>query len=333
MESLQPIRNFEHIKLLADARRLEILRLLMAEPGTLSTLGRVLGEHPARARHHLKLLEQAGLVELVGTRPLHGFVEKYYRATAQAFMLSAIVLPAWPEGETLVALVSHDLALDLLARRMEQIYTGFKFLPVPVGSLDGLVALRQGLARLAGCHLLDADTGQYNLPYVRHFFPDRSMAVLTLAYRQQGLLVAPGNPLGIRGLQDLAREDVLLINRNPGSGTRLWLDRQLRLMGLPSEAVRGYDQEVHTHTAVAEAVAQGRANAGIGLQAAARQFSLDFIPLFQERYDLVLPEEDLGGPSLQPLFELLNSGQFRKAVTALSGYETAHTGERLTLLN
>ena len=331
MEPLQPIRNFEHIKLLSDSRRLAILRLLMAGPGSLSTLGRALGEHPARARHHLKLLEQAGLVELVETRPLPGFVEKYYRATAQAFMLSALVLPAWSEGETLVALVSHDLALDLLARRVEQAHTGLRFLPVPVGSLDGLVALRQGLARLAGCHLLDADTGQYNLPYVRHFFPDRPMAVFTLAYRQQGLLVAPGNPLGLRGLQDLARQDVLLVNRNLGSGTRLWLDRQLRLLGLPPAVVRGYDQEVRTHTAVAEAVAQGRANAGIGLLAAARRFGLDFIPLFQERYDLVLPEEDLSLPPLQPLFELLNSGQYRQAVAELSGYETAHTGERLTL--
>jgi putative molybdopterin biosynthesis protein len=331
MESLQRIRHFEHLKLLADARRLEILRLLMAKSGTLSTLGKALGEHPARVRHHLKLLEKAGLIELVETRPLHGFVEKYYRATAQAFMLSAIVLPASLEGETLVALVSHDLALDLLARRVEQAHAGLKLLALPVGSLDGLVALREGLAHMAGCHLLDAESGQYNLPYIRHFFPDRTMAVLTLAYRQQGLLVAPGNPLSIHGLPDLARPDVLLINRNRGSGTRLWLDRQLRLLGLPSEAVRGYEQEVRTHTAVAEAVAQGRASAGIGLLAAARQRGLDFIPLFQERYDLVLPQEDLGSPRLQPLFDLLASGEYRQSVAALSGYETAHTGEQLTL--
>ncbi len=331
MESLQRIHHFKHLKLLADARRLEILRLLMAGSGTLSTLGKTLGEHPARVRHHLKLLEQAGLIELVETRPLHGFVEKYYRAAAQAFMLTAIVLPAWPEGETLVALVSHDLALDLLARRVEQAHAGLKLLALPVGSLDGLVALREGLAQLAGCHLLDADSGQYNLPYIRHFFPDRSMAVLTLAYRQQGLLLAPGNPLGIRGLPDLARPDVLLINRNRGSGTRLWLDRQLRLLGLPPEAVHGYEHEVRTHTAVAEAVAQGQASAGIGLLAAARQHGLDFIPLFQERYDLVLPEGDLSSPRLQPLFELLNSGEYRQSVAALSGYETAHTGEQLTL--
>ncbi len=281
MEYLKRIQDYEHLKTLADPRRMAILRLLMAGPATLSQLGLVLGEHPARVRHHLKLLEEAGMVELVETHVVRGFVEKYYRAKARAFYFQEIILPDDPERETLAILGSHDLALEILAQHLGQMkHDPIDVLVLPVGSLDGLIALRQGTAQIAGCHLLDAESGQYNLPFVHHIFPDREITLITLAHREQGLILASGNPKHIRSLQDLMREDILMVNRNRGSGTRLWLDRQLAQLSIEPRAMRGYQREVRTHTALAEAIRQGKADAGIGLRAAARQASLEFIPLF-----------------------------------------------------
>jgi len=200
---------------------------------------------------------------------------------------------------------------------------------LPVGSLEGLIALRQGIAQLAGCHLLDAESGEYNLPYVRHLFPDREISLITLANRVQGLMTAAGNPRNICGLQDLARPEVTMINRNRGSGTRLWLDRQVAQLSLPIQEMRGFTREVRTHTAVAEAVSQGRADVGLGLQAAARRYELEFIPLFQERFDLVMPREQLENPRLQPFFDYLQSASFRRSLESLGGYSPQHTGDQL----
>jgi putative molybdopterin biosynthesis protein len=328
MDYLRTIQDFEHLKILADPRRLAILRILMAEPATLSQLGQILSEHPARVRHHLKLLERAGLVELVDQRVVRGFVEKYYRARARAYALQQLVLPSNAENGTLVILGSHDLALEALAAQISQTGAGLPgVFTLPVGSLEGLIALRQGLAQIAGCHLLDVESGEYNLPFVRHLFPDREIVLLTLVHREQGLLVAQGNPRQIRRLEDLTRPDVRIINRNRGSGTRLWLDHQLAQLALPSQALRGYEREVRTHTAVAEAVKTGRAEAGLGVEAAARKYNLNFIPLFQERFDLVMPREQITDPRLHPLLDILSSQQFRRLVQAMGGYQTDHMGD------
>jgi putative molybdopterin biosynthesis protein len=200
-----------------------------------------------------------------------------------------------------------------------------------VGSLDGLIALRQGLAHLTGCHLLDPDSGEYNVPYVHHLFPERRMKLVTLVYREQGLLISPGNPHQIHGLEDLARGDLTFINRNAGSGTRLWLDKQIARLGFNPAQIKGYSQAVSTHTAVAQAVAQGRADAGLGLAAAARRFNLDLIPLFQERFDLVMPVESLNQPGLATMLDYLNSLGFRQGAESLGGYSTSHTGEEITI--
>jgi putative molybdopterin biosynthesis protein len=331
MEPLRRIQNFEHLKLLTDARRLVVLRMLMRAPETLSTLGKELGEHPARVRHHLKLLEEAGLVEMVGTKMVRGFMEKYYRATANAFVFHELILPAFPEPsqDTLVVLGSHDLALDRLLEGLQERNYPAHLLALPVGSLEGLVALRQGKAQVAGCHLLDVEGEEYNLPYVRRLFPDRQMALITLAYREQGLIVANSNPKQIHSIPDLARPEIRLANRNPGSGTRIWLDRQLAAAGIPAQQVNGYQQVTRTHTGVGELILQGKADVGVGLQAAAAQLGLDFIPLFQERFDLVIAQELLDQPLLRPLLDQIQSAAFRLTAASLGGYETAHTGELL----
>jgi putative molybdopterin biosynthesis protein len=255
-------------------------------------------------------------------------VEKYYQAKARAFIFQEIILPDASREESIVLMGSHDLALNLLVERLHSL-AGLNLLALPVGSLEGLVALRQGLTHLTGCHLLDAESGEYNRTYIRHFFPDRQMAAVTLAHRIQGLMVAPGNPKGIRDLADLGRGDLTLINRNRGSGTRVWLDLHLAQLGIPAEKVPGYPLETATHSAAAQAVTSGKADVGLGLEAAARGARLDFIPLFQERYDLVLSTEQLQQRRLAPLFDALHSAEFRRLADGLGGYETAHSGELL----
>jgi putative molybdopterin biosynthesis protein len=325
MQQFEIIKAFEQIKLLADTRRLAILRKLMASPATLTQLGKALGEHPAWVRHHVKQLEQAGLVELVETRTTSGGVEIVSRAPAGGLHLPELILPEDPSRPSVIFSGSHDLAVELFARQLGK---QLNIMILPVGSLDGLVALRQGLCHLSGCHLLDA-TGEYNLPFIHHFFPDRPMLVFTLAQREQGLMTAPGNPKTIRSLADLARSDVTFINRNPGSGTRLWLDRQLQELGIPIENIQGYEHVTRTHTECARLVQDGKADVALGLHAAAFQHALGFIPLFQERYDLVIPQEQVR--LLTPLLDILQTSTFRRSVEGLIGYDTTHTGEQSPL--
>jgi len=201
---------------------------------------------------------------------------------------------------------------------------------LPVGSLDGLVALRQGICNAAGCHLYDASSGEFNSPYVRHLFPDKKMVLLTLAHREQGLMVPPGNPDHVHGIADLLRP-IRFINRNPGSGTRLWLDSQLNILGISPNQVLGYTDEACTHTEVAEAIQCGRARLGLGIHAAAAAHGLGFIPLFHERYDLVLPMEQMADQRLSPLFDKLYSGEFRQQVETLKGYDVTHLGDKIVL--
>jgi putative molybdopterin biosynthesis protein len=332
MEHIQRIKQYQDLKVLSDERRLKILRLLMSKPATLSQLGVQLGEHPARVRHHLKALEAAGLVELVETRLVRGFVEKYYQARARAFLLHDLILPDLLDREVVPVLGSHDMALEKLAGYLRNQDAGaIELMVLPVGSLEGLIALRQGAAQIAGCHLLDTASGEYNLPHVRHLFPDRQVKIFTLAHRTQGLILPQGNPKNVQGLGDLRRSDIRFINRNPGSGTRTWLDSQLEKDGILGSAVQGYTKSVRTHTQVAQAVHGGDVDTGLGIEAAALLFDLDFLPLFQERFDLVISGENIGDHRLLPIFERLESARFRREVDGLGGYDTAQTGDQIYL--
>jgi putative molybdopterin biosynthesis protein len=325
MQQFEIIKAFEKIKLLSDTRRLVILRKLMAGPATLTQLGEEMGEHPAWVRHHVKQLELAGLVELVETRVTSGVVEKFYRAHAGGLLLQDLIMPMDTALPSVIFSGSHDLAVELLARQIEK---SLNMMILPVGSLDGLVALRQGLCHLSGCHLLDV-SGDYNIPFIRHLFPDRAMLVFTLAQREQGLMVAAGNPKNIHSLKDIARSDITFMNRNPGSGTRLWLDRQLQAYSIPVERIRGYENSTRTHTECAVLVQTGKANVALGLHAAAFQHDLGFIPLFHERYDLVIPQEN--ADMLRPLLNAIQSNAFRCSVDTMIGYDTTHTGEQIPL--
>jgi putative molybdopterin biosynthesis protein len=238
-------------------------------------------------------------------------------------------------ARTIVAIGSHDMVLDLASSFLRSLDPLVTLASSNVGSLGGLVALRDGLCHIAGSHLLDPATGEYTLPYIDRVFgpsgaPD--VVVVRLVDRSQGLMVAPGNPLGVSGLADVCRgsaDRVRYVNRQRGAGTRVLLDAMLRDLGLSPDSVDGYAREEPTHLAVAAAIASGRADAGLGIMAAAKPFGLDFIPLATEPYDLVVAPGAFSSPQLAPLWSLLESDRFKSAVEDLGGYSAKDMGRRI----
>ena len=234
-------------------------------------------------------------------------------------------------ARTIVAIGSHDLVLDLAASALRAVDPRITLASSNVGSLGGLVAVRDGLCHLAGSHLLDPATGEYTLPYLDRVFGTTAsdVAVVRLVHREQGLLVAPGNPLGLHGVADLARTGVRYVNRQRGAGTRVLLDHLIGQLGLSPEQITGYAREEPTHLAVAAAVAAGRADAGMGIMAAAAPFGLDFVPVDREPYDLVVAPGAIDGPQLAPLWSLLADPGFQASVEALGGYSAKEMGRRI----
>ena len=233
-------------------------------------------------------------------------------------------------GRTIVAIGSHDLVLDVAASELRATDPTLTLASSNVGSLGGLVALRDGLCHIAGSHLLDPATGEYTLPYVdRVLGGEDGIAVVRLVHRDQGLLVAPGNPLGLTGIGDLTRPGLRYVNRQRGAGTRVLLDHELAQRGIDPAEVSGYTREEHTHLAVAAAIAAGRADTGMGILAAARAFGLDFVPVAREPYDLVMRTSVLEDELLAPLWGLLERPDFQNGVEKLGGYSCAETGRRI----
>ena len=225
---------------------------------------------------------------------------------------------------TIVAIGSHDPVLDLAASLLRARDPAQTLVSGPVGSLGGLVALRDGLCHVSGCHLLDPESGEYTLPWIARVLPGRTVEVVRLVHREQGLIVAPGNPLGISGLADLPR--VRYVNRQRGAGTRVLLDHELARAGIDPSTIAGYEREEPTHLAVAAAVAAGRVDAGLGVMSAARAFGLDFVGVAREPFDLVMLP---GEPAVAPLLALMEDPGFRRQVEALGGYSTEETGQRI----
>jgi putative molybdopterin biosynthesis protein len=230
-----------------------------------------------------------------------------------------------PEN-TILAVGSHDLALELLGvflrRRMEDVFLS----SANVGSMGGIMAIRNNEAHIAGVHMLDDRTGRYNVSFVEKFSPQGSWQLVHLAMRQQGFMVISGNPKGIEGLTDLIKPDITFINRQRGSGTRMLLDYQLGQAGINCGQITGYEKEVGTHMAVAATVKAGAADAGLGVQAAAVALGLDFIPVAQEQYDLLLnfaADDERQGV----IIDILQSDEFRREVEGLGGYDLSDAGK------
>jgi putative molybdopterin biosynthesis protein len=231
---------------------------------------------------------------------------------------------------TIVCIGSHDNALDVLANSLKKRCPEFSLSSAHVGSMGGLIALKKGEAHMAGTHLLDEETGLYNIPYILKLLPDRKIVLINLVYRQQGLLVRKSNPRKIQGFEDLLREDVVFINRQQGAGTRLLTDKHLRELGIDPSRVKGYEREEYTHMGVASAVLTGIADTGLAILAAANALDLDFIPVARERYDLAIPYDFMELEMIKALLEIIREDrEFRNAVVSLGGYDVSDMGKIL----
>jgi putative molybdopterin biosynthesis protein len=227
--------------------------------------------------------------------------------------------------QTIFAIGSHDVCLDLLAQFLA--VKGMRLVSANVGSQGGLVALKRNEAHLAGSHLLDPTTGIYNIASIKRYLAGISVKVIGFVGRKQGLMVLKGNPKGITSLHDLVRPDINFVNRQRGAGTRVLLDYKLSQLGIAPEQMHGYNHEEFTHLAVAASISSGRADCGLGIAAAAQALNLDFIPLFDEQYDLVVPEEYFSSKLLTPVWEILANPEFQMAVSALPGYDVSKMGK------
>lgn len=234
-------------------------------------------------------------------------------------------LTTWPQNILHFA-GSHDPALAFITSHFNRVAPDYSPQLAFCGSLGGLIALAAGEADLAGAHLWDEESNSYNIPFVRRLLPGRRTALVTLAHRRLGLITAPGNPLDLTGLADLARPEVRFINRQSGAGTRVWLDTQLRRVGLVPTQITGYHTEALTHSELAQAIIEGQADVGLGVESAALAYGLTFIHLTSEQYDLVIPAENWPRVPVQSLVFWLDTDQAKQDIQTLGGYDVSRTG-------
>jgi putative molybdopterin biosynthesis protein len=228
---------------------------------------------------------------------------------------------------TIVVIGSHDIAIDILADEIRLKGDRVRISSGNVGSLGGLMALKKGICHLAGSHLLDTETKEYNVSYIERYLKGIKVAVYHLVLRDQGLIIPQGNPKGIKGLEDLTREDIVFVNRQAGSGTRVLLDYRLNQLGIQPDSIKGYDHEEFTHMTVAVDILSGTADCGLGIYAAAKALNLDFIPVEQEQYDLIIPQDMTKMANIQKVLKAISEPSFKKRVEALGGYDASQSGE------
>jgi putative molybdopterin biosynthesis protein len=234
-----------------------------------------------------------------------------------------------PQGHV-VLIGSNDFIIELLSYELTRKFPEYTLSFSNVGSVGGLIALGKGCGHIAGCHLLDPETGQYNFPYLARYLPNIETTLINLVYRDIGLIVKAGNPHRISRIKDLINPGIKIVNRQPGSGTRVLLDFQMGKLGIDPKAVEGYDKEVTTHMQVAMAVLSGSADVGLGICAAARMLGLEFVQLTRERYDLVIRKEELSDPRIAALLEVIRSAKFKESIREMGGYDTGDTGKVMT---
>jgi putative molybdopterin biosynthesis protein len=241
-----------------------------------------------------------------------------------------LLKPAEEILNTVVMVGSHDLTIDILANLLGRNYPPLFLSSQNVGSLGGILAIKNGICHMAGSHLLDPETGEYNFPYIRTYLRGIDVKVVHLVWREQGLMVQKRNPKKILGVEDLFRKEVSFINRQKGSGTRILLDHILRSRSFDPSQIRGYETEEFTHMAVASTVASGKVDAGLGILPAAVALGLDFIPVGTERYDLIIPTVYFEDAKVQRVIETIRLKEFKEEVLRMGGYDVSRTGEELT---
>ena len=232
---------------------------------------------------------------------------------------------------TLVVIGSHDPLLDELGDMMHRQDRSMYMSSSHVGSMGGIMALKRGEAHAAGCHLLDSETGEYNISFIKKYFPNGGVKLIRCVGRQQGLMVQKGNPLGLRGFEDVAKEGVRYVNRQKGSGTRILADYLCIKEKLDKSSIYGYDREELTHTSVAIQIASGSGDAGMGIYSAAKLYGLDFLPVCIEEYDLLIPDFAYDTPMVRQMLDTMKSDEFKARLDALGGYTLEGIGEEIPL--
>lgn len=222
---------------------------------------------------------------------------------------------------------SHDFLIEHLIKYVTKQADLLVLQPTYIGSLEGLMMLYRGHCDVAAIHLLDPSTGEYNLPFIRLFFVHEPLTVIRLASREQGLIVAKGNPKDIHGFKDLTRKDITFVNRQKGSGTRFLLDSSIAREKITPSSIKGYGNEEWNHLATASHVSRGSADVALGIRSAAEQLGLDFIPVTDERFDLVLRWTEKNKESLQHLLDIIQLTSFEESIRDLEGYNTTEFGK------
>ncbi len=241
-----------------------------------------------------------------------------------------------PKGKTaelsshIVAMGSHDFCMELLSHELTRAFPELSLSVSNVGSSSGLIALSQGICHVACAHLFDSETGDYNLPFLARELPEMKAVVINLVYRDLGFIVQRGNPKAIATVADIISSGARIINRQPGSGTRLFFDAELQQMGIDVGLIPGYEDEVSTHNEAALAVFGGSADAAMGILGAANMLELDFVYLAKERFDLIIPREHIAAAPIDALLQVVRSEAFKQKVNNMSGYDTSATGQLIT---
>lgn len=238
-----------------------------------------------------------------------------------------LLCPVEKLKNTVVVIGSHDPLLDELGDMLHVADGNLYMSSSHVGSMGGIMAVRRGEAHAAGCHLLDTATGEYNLAFIRKYFPKGGVKLIRCVGRQQGMMVAKGNPLNIQSFSDIAKPGIRYVNRQKGSGTRILTDYLCKQESLNVDAIYGYDREELTHTSVAVQIVSGSADAGMGIYSAAKLYDLDFIPICIEEYDLIIPDHAWDSPQVQQMIATLKSPEFKEKILALGGYTVENPGE------
>jgi len=232
---------------------------------------------------------------------------------------------------TIICSGSHDIVLDLLKSFLLQKGNEYDMSINPIGSLGGLLSIDQSLCHISGTHIFDPEKNTYNISYIKKFISNQEVKVINLVNRIQGIIVAKGNPYKIKNLQDLNNKDLNFVNRQKGSGTRILLDYMLDKEKINPSNITGYDNEKNSHLAVSYAIYSGNSNVGLGIMSAAKSYNLDFIPLKEENFDIVIPKNILNEKYVELMLNIINSLEFKKAINNIGGYITKNTGKQIKL--
>lgn len=258
----------------------------------------------------------------------HSEVERYKQQKASSHnSTSAHASPTYQKAYTLKLAGSHDFLVEHLVKYAANESAGLAIQPSYIGSLEGLMMLYRGSADMAAIHLLDPTSQEYNLPFIRQLFVHEPITVIRLASREQGMIVSKGNPKNIKGIEDFARNDLTIVNRQKGAGTRFLLDSLLAVKGLNPESIRGYEKEEWNHLGAASHISRGSADVAFGIKYAAIQLGLDFIPMTSEKFDLVLRWTEENKSALEHLLDLIHFTTFKDSILELEGYDAGELGK------